>query len=373
MHTRVTIKDVAARAQVSFQTVSKVLNHQMQVSPETEARIWDAVRALGYTPDHRARNLRTRRSHMLGYSWAPLPPDQSNAILDLFLQSMMTAAEAAGYHILLFPHPERRAQVAAYRDLLRTGRVDGFILSSVEYNDLLIPFLQKEGFPFCAFGRTGPQADFPYVEVDGAAGLRLATDHLLSLGHRKIAALTRPPSSRVAKHRLDGYLEGLRAAGIRPQPKWIARGQETVNFGYTAARAWLTLPKPTQPTAIVAYNDAMAVGAMRAVQEKGLRVGDDIAITGFDDAPMAQYLTPPLTSVRQPVWQVGEQVIAILTRLLESPENAKSPVNRAWLARSDGHPPLAVNQVILAPQLIIRESSTGTRRLVSNTTPAAHL
>ncbi len=352
MPDRVTLKHVAARAQVSYQTVSKVLNKQTRVSAETEARIKDAVRKLGYTPDHRARNLRTRRSHMLGYSWAPSPPDQSNPILDLFLQSMMAAAEAAGYHILLFPHPERQGQVAAYRDLIRTGRVDGFILSSIEYNDLLIPFLNVEKFPFVAFGRTGPESDFAYVEVDGAAGLRMATEHLLTLGHRKVAALARPKTLRVGKSRLDGYFDALRAAGIKALPKWIARGEETVSFGYDATRAWLQLPATEQPTAIVAYNDAMAVGAMRAVQERGLRVGEDIAITGFDDAPMVQYLTPPLTTIRQPIWQVGEQVISILIGLLQSPGDYGT------------RQATAASQVMLTPRLIIRESSTGTRKQI---------
>jgi DNA-binding LacI/PurR family transcriptional regulator len=337
---RITLKEVAARAHVSYQTVSKVLNQQMQVSTKTEARIWKAVRALGYRPDHRARNLRTQRSHMLGYSWTPAPPDQANSILDQFLQSMMDTAEQAGYHLLPFPHWHVDDPIVAYRELMHTGRVDGFILSSVEFNDPRIIFLQQQNFPFVAFGRANRDWDFPYVDVDGAAGLRLTTEHLLERGHRRIAALAWPRRSRVGQDRLAGYMRAMKDAGIAPRREWIARGAGRVSFGYEATARWLALPRDQRPTAIVALNDAMAIGAMRAAQEHGLRVGTDIAITGFDDAPMVQYLTPPLTSVRQPIWEVGQHVLSMLVGMLHGE-------------------PLVDQHILLTPQLIVRASSGG--------------
>lgn len=340
MPSRVTIKDVAAKARVSYQTVSKVLNHQAQVSPETETRIRDAVRELGYTRDQRAHNLRARRSYMLGYSWAPTSADQVNQVLDLFLQSIMSAAAVAGYHILLFPHPEIKGHIAAYRDLIHSGSVDGFVLSSVEHNDPRIPFLLDEKVPFVAFGRGHTAAAYAYVDVDGKAGVRMATEHLLEQGHRKIAALAWSRRSRVGTDRLNGYLDALHVAGIAVEPKWIARGEGTVHFGYEAARAWLALPRARRPTAIIAMNDAMAIGAMRAAYEQGLRVGPEIGITGFDDAPLTEYLTPPLTTVRQPIWEIGLTIISILVNLVE---NKPSPES----------------QVLLPPWLILRESSLG--------------
>ncbi len=341
MPSRVTIKDVAAQAQVSFQTVSKVLNHQAQVSPETESRIWEAVRALGYAPNHRARNLRTQRSYLLGYSWRPEPPDLVNPIHDRFLQSMMAAAQQSDYHLLPFPYSAENGHVPAYRNLIQTGRVDGFILSGVEARDPRIEFLQSEGFPFVAFGRSDASATYPYVEVDGAEGLRLATQHLIEQGHRRIAALAWPRASRVGQDRVKGYLAALRAAGIEPKANWIARGDGTVEFGYKTTVRWLDLPVRRRPTGIVALNDTQAIGAMRAIQERGLRVGADIGVTGFDDSPMTQYLTPALTTLRQPIWQVGEKVIQILVGLLH-----------------DNPPP--ETQIMLAPRLIIRESSRRT-------------
>ncbi len=341
MPKRVTLKEVASHAQVSYQTVSKVLNGQSQVSKETEARIWEAVRALGYHPDFKARNLRMQRSGMIGYSWAPPPPDQPNSILDQFLRSMMEATERAGYHVLPFPYHDPQNPIEGYRELIRTGRVDGFVLSSVEFDDPRIAFLREQGFGFVAFGRPNSSWDVPYVEVDGAAGLRMATEHLIKLGHRKIAALAWPESSRVGRDRLGGYLSALTGAGIEPRDEWIERGVWRVASGWEGTHRLLRLDSGNRPTAIVAVSDAMAIGAMRAAQERGFRVGTDIAITGFDDAPMVQYLSPPLTSVRQPIWEVGQQIVSILVGLL----NNRPPAER---------------QVLLPPRLIVRASSDPT-------------
>ncbi len=221
---RATLKDAATQAGVSYQTVSKVINRQMRVSQSTEDRIWQAVHALEYRPDQRARNLRTQHSHLLDYSWTPAPPDQYNFILDQFLQSMMDTAEHAGYHVLPFPHWHMDDPIVAYCNLLQTGRVDGFILSSVEFNDPRVHFLQQQNFPFVAFGRFNCDWEFPYVDVDGALGLELATTHLLERGHRSIAALAWPTHSRVGQDRLMGYRRALKQAGITPRTEWIARG-----------------------------------------------------------------------------------------------------------------------------------------------------
>ena len=150
MSRQVTIKDVAAYARVSYQTVSKVLNHQARVTKETEDRIWEAVRATGYRPNLIARSLRSRNSQLIGYSWAPAPPQQGNPILDQFLQGMVHASEDAGYHVLTFPHRPGKQWVEGYQELIDTNRVDGFVLSSVEYDDPRIKLLQERNFPFVA-------------------------------------------------------------------------------------------------------------------------------------------------------------------------------------------------------------------------------
>jgi DNA-binding LacI/PurR family transcriptional regulator len=338
MPSRVTIKDVATRAQVSYQTVSKVVNGQAQVSNETRERIWQAIHDLGYRPHITARNLRVRASHMLGYSWRPVPPDQFNPILDKLLQSMVEAAEKSGYHLLPFPCPPDHAQIQVYRELIFSGRVDGFVLSSTNLGDQRIAYLLDTGFPFVAFGRANPEWDFPYVDVDGAAGLRAATEHLLSLGHQRIALIGWPEDSLTGKFRVRGYLEAMQAASRSVEPSWIARGEHSAQFGETAARQWLDVPTAQRPTAIIALSDLMAIGAMNAIQERGLEVGKDIAVVGFDDVPMAQYLRPPLTSLRQPIWEIGQQIVAMLIKLVRGE-------------------PLEEPRVLLPPRLIARASS----------------
>ncbi|MEO7864168.1 MAG: LacI family DNA-binding transcriptional regulator, partial [Nitrospirales bacterium] len=234
MTPKVTLKEVAARAGVSYQTVSKVLNAQAQVTKETRQRIMDVVRDLGYRPNHIARNMRSKRSHMIGYSWAQSSPNQVNYILDQFLSSMVSEAEAAGYHLLPFPFRDGQAQVDDYRELINTGRVDGFVISSVNYNDPRIAFLLERKFPFVAFGRSDPELDFPYVDVDGADGLYQAMQHLISKGHQRIAAIAWPEDSRVGNERMRGYFESMQTAGLDIRPEWIERGEGTFEFGYEA-------------------------------------------------------------------------------------------------------------------------------------------
>jgi DNA-binding LacI/PurR family transcriptional regulator len=347
MPKRATLKEVAAHAGVSYQTVSKVLNKQVTATRETEQRIYEAVRILGYHPNLIARNMRLQESRLIGYSWAPSPPDQGNPILDQFLQSMAQATESAGYHLLCFPHHEGQGTIAAYRDLIDTHRVDGFVISSVEYNDLRISFLEEQNFPFVAFGRSQPGSIFPYVDVDGAAGIQSVVEHLVSLGHRRIAVLAWPDGSRVGDNRMEGCLVGIHTAGIPLTPELVTRSEGNFHSGFEATLQLLDLPVSRRPTAIMALNDMMAIGAIRAAQSKGLRVGVDIAIAGFDDMPAVQYLTPSLTSVRQPIREVGQQVISMLVNILNET-------------------PLAAKQILIPPQLVIRASTTGNDTDVSS-------
>lgn len=348
MPRQVTLKQVAALAGVSYQTVSKVINRQVQVSKQTEDRIWEAVHTLDYHPNQIARSLRSQRSHLIGFSWEPSSPDTANPILDQFLQSMSQASESAGYHLLAFPYRPVQEWVEAYRVLIETNRVDAFVVSSIDYNDPRIQFLQEQSFPFVGFGRSNLDWDFPYVDVDGAAGMRHVVEHLVERGHRRIAVLTWPAGSRVGQNRMDGLMQAINQAGISLSSDWIARGQGNYAFGYQASLPWLDLPSGKRPTAIVAFNDAMAIGAMNAARNRGLQVGSDLAVTGFDDSPMVQYLTPSLTTVRQPIWEVGQQVMNILLGIL------------------DGLPPKDLH-VMLQPRLIIRASSENLVPLVGNT------
>ena len=336
MASQVTLKSVATRAGVSYQTVSKVLNGQIQVAPETRERILKAAEELGYRPNQIARNMRAQRSHMIGYSWLPTSSEQFNQILDQFLSSMVDEAEAAGYHLL--PFPFRSGHVDDYRELIDTGRVDGFVISSVEYDDPRVAFLMERKFPFVAFGRSNSDWDFPYVDVDGAEGLEQAVSYLIDRGHRRIGVLAWPEESRVGNDRMTGYFETMESAGLEVNPRWIERGEGTFEFGYHAGRRLLALPLEERPTAIIAMSDTMAIGGMRAAREYQLDVGRDIAFIGYDDAPMSQYMFPALTTVRQPIREAGRKCVEILVSLMKGDEPAEQ-------------------HVLLPPSLIARSSA----------------
>ena len=338
MASKATLKQVAVRAGVSYQTVSKVLNKQAQVSRETEKRIHEAVLELGYRPNQIARNMRAKRSHMIGYSWAQTSPNQVNHILDQFLTSMVREAEAAGYHLLPFPFREGDGLIDAYRELIDTGRVDGFVLSSVNYDDPRITFLLERSFPFVAFGHSNPDVDFPYVDVDGFNGLCQAMRYLISGGHQRIAAVAWPENSRVGNERMRGYFESMQAAGLETCAEWVERGEGTFEFGREAATRLLQLPEAIRPSAIITLNDTQAIGVLHVAREQGLEVGRELAVIGFDDAPMSQYLFPSLTTVRQPIPEAGRKCVEILVSLMKGEEPTE-------------------DRVLLLPELITRASA----------------
>jgi DNA-binding LacI/PurR family transcriptional regulator len=258
----------------------------------------------------------------------------------MFLTGVVSEAEAAGHHVLPFPYRDGEDLVSGYRELIDAGRVDGFVLSSVMYDDPRLHFLLERDFPFVAFGRSGSTDDFPYVDVDGAAGMRLATEHLIVHGHQRIGVLAWAEATRVGDDRLSGYLEAHDSAGLPADPELVARGESDFESGYAATECWLTLPLDRRPTAVVAMSDLMAIGAMHAAQAAGLTIGRDFAVAGFDDVPLAQYLRPPLTSVRQPIRQVGHLCVDLLVALLSGL-------------------PLAERHILLQPELVIRASTQG--------------
>jgi DNA-binding LacI/PurR family transcriptional regulator len=315
-----TIKDVAREAGVSIATVSYVLNNKTAaVSEDTRQLVWQAVRKIGYTPNVTARNLRSSQSRLIGYAWHEVPHDQINPVLDRFTYFLARAAEAAGYHILTFTYP-LNDPLPVYDELIRTGRVDAFVVGSTLLDDERIRFLSDQEFPFVSFGRSNPDWDFVWVDTDGTDGTRQAVDYLIELGHRRIAMVAWPEESLSGTYRLTGYLEGLSAAGIERSQAYIVRGEHSEQTGRDAMSQWLKLPHDEQPTAVVAVSDLVAIGVMNTAEQHGLVVGRDISVIGFDDAPMSQYLRPALTTLRQPIPEIGQTIISILEDILAKNE-----------------------------------------------------
>jgi len=338
-----TIKDVARRAGVSTATVSYVLNDTGAVSEPTRQRVLAAVEELGYRPSVIAQGLQARESRMIGYSWQPMPPDQFNPIVEKFLHGMAEAAARHGYHVLAFPSTNPSDELAPYCEMVETRRVDGFVLSNTNLNDPRIKHLLDIDFPFVAFGRSNSDLDFPWVDVDGADGVEQAVKHLLELGHERIACLAWPEDSLTGQYRLEGYCRTMAAAGLPVEPEWVVRTGNYYQEAYRDTQPWLAQPPHRRPTAVVALTDLMAMGVINAFTDAGLVVGRDVAVVGFDDSPIAGYLQPPLTSLRQPVALIGEQVVTMLIDLVRG--ERPSPA-----------------QVLLKPTLIVRDSTARSRR-----------
>lgn len=338
MDAKITLKDVAKRAGVSYQTVSKVLRNQIQVTPETRARIEAAVAELGYRPNTAARSLRTHSTFLIGYSFKPHLEDEPSPILEKFLLSNVHTAQKYHYHIMLFPWGEGENAVETYQELITSNRVDGFILSDIDYDDPRMPVLQSLDFPFVAFGRSESGPDYPYVDVDGRAGIRMAVEHLIEQGHRRIAALAWPESSRVGTARLNGYFEAMQQTGLPIDTDWVRRGEGTLKAAYQNTHALLDLPPERRPTAFVTMVDSMAMGAIHAIQDRSLAVGEQIGVIGFDDTPLSRQVRPAITTLRQPVERVGALAVELLVQILSQKQPEKK-------------------QFLLPPELIIRASS----------------
>lgn len=329
----VTVNDVAAAARVSRQTVSNVLNAPQRVREPTRERVQAAIDEMGYRPHRLARNLKARSSRLLGYA-VPQATEGINPVLDRFLHALTEAAREDGYHVLLFTAESGQSDVDAHLDLAATNTVDGFVVSETNYEDPRVRALTEQGVPFVAFGRSGDDKPHPWVDVDGAAGTAAAVRHLAARGHRRIGFVGWPPGSLTGDERHAGFVRGMAEAGLHE--RLAARVENDPAQAATAVGELLDTADP--PTAVVCASDLLAIGVLREATRRGLDVPADLAVVGFDDTPVAPYTTPALTSVRQPLEDVGRQIVTRLTgRLSASPGDAVG--------------------TLLSPALVIRDST----------------
>ena len=332
-----TIKDVAREAGVSIATVSYVLNNKTNsISDDTKHLVLETAKRIGYTPNVTARNLRFSQTRLIGYAWHDVPHDQVNSVMDRFTYHLAHAAENQGYHILTFTHPSEDP-TPVYDELIRTRRLDAFILSATENDDPRVRLLSEADFPFACFGRGS--GDTLFVDVDGIAGIRLAIEHLIDLGHRKIAMVAWGDDTTASHYRLEGFIRAMDEFGIEIPDGFITYGSNSEAHGRDSFHQMYERPVGERPTAMICSSDLEAIGAMNAAQEAGFEVGKDLSIIGFDDVPMSQYLRPALTTLRQPIHHVAELLVTMLKASIENK-------------------PIQKRQHIILPELIIR-SSTG--------------
>ncbi len=318
-----TLADVADLAGVSRQTVSNAINNPALLREDTLARVRGAVSALAYSPNRAARNLRTRSSHLVGMRFAPWEEGTANATIDRFVHALVQRTSAAGYHLLLFPG-QAADPVAGYEELLRSLTVDAFVATDTWLGNPQAAWLEEHEAPFVAFGRPweNPDARHAWVDVDGAAGTQLATQHLLDAGHTRIAWIGWRRENWVGEDRRSGWSEAMHDAGLSTSGL-ASRVEELVGSGRDAAAALLG---EASPTAFVCASDTLAAGVLHALAERGLEPGRDVSVVGFDDSQVAQLLPGGLTSLRQPLEEVAGAVVDALEDLLAQPRRPRSGV-----------------------------------------------
>lgn len=331
-----TIKDVAKAAGVSVATVSYVLNGTKRVSPEVEKRVFEAANTLQYQAHASARNLRRSENCIIGYELpVPDPKDFSTLMLE-FAHGLTLTLSEVGYNLITFAAVHNEDPLTAYRRLINTNRVDGFVISHTNWEDTRIEFLLEVDFPFVAFGRSQRAEDFAYVDVDGGDGIYQATQHLIVNNHREFAFVGWAEGSFSGDNRFWGYETALHEAGLQNRADYVRRCKNRVEDGYMAA-AFLMQQNPA-PTAIVCVSDAIAIGVLQYLTNHHYPVGKEIAVTGFDNIAVGNFTTPSLTSVAQPIETVKNSLIDILLGDLQDQ-------------------PLENRQQLLRPTLLVRGSS----------------
>jgi DNA-binding LacI/PurR family transcriptional regulator len=308
---RPTIYDVARLAGVSTATVSRALNGTGQIAPTTRATIEAAVEQLGYRPNTIARSLVTKSTQTI----ALLLPDISNPFYAALVSGIQQAALSHGHTMLLCTTESDAEREEHYLRVLRAKQVDGALVDGLVLPSDRIARFVEDGFPIVCLDRDIDSRSIPLVQVDNRAGGRLATGHLLALGHTRIAHVTGAGELGISDERLAGYRDALTDAGLEVDFDLVGEGRFTERGGHDAARA--LLERNPDVSAIFAANDLSALGVLNAIVETGRRVPDDVSVVGFDDLRLAAYTSPPLTTIHQPGVEIAKLATEILIGLTQ--------------------------------------------------------
>lgn len=334
---QVTIVDVAREAGVSYSTVSRVMNGYPHVSAEKRESVLNAMTRLGYVVNQQARSLAGGRSHVIGL----LVPDVGNGYIGEIMRGIDDELAAAQYDLMLYTTHRQKTKESIYVATLTRGMTDGLLLLLPLNPEAYLSALHEEQFPYVVIDHQGFDDFSPTVIATNWQGAYDATTYLIELGHRRIGFIAGTPALSSAIERLEGYKAALAAHGIAFQPALIANGDFAQSASYEAANVLLDLPQP--PTAIFAASDMSAFGAMEAIRNRGLNIPQDISVIGFDDIPMSAHMHPALTTVRQPLAEMGRRATRMLFKLIDNPEEE-------------------VGRVMLDTELVIRDSCSPPRQ-----------
>ncbi|MCX2783698.1 LacI family transcriptional regulator [Microbulbifer thermotolerans] len=332
------IKDVAKLAGVSIATVSRYLNSPEAVREKTRKKVREAIRQTGYAPNTLARNFRRGKTSLV----VVVLPSVGDPFFAGVMRGIWRVADEEGYSILIRETQFNTHAFDEYTDIVFSKQADGIVLLAS-----ISPFMQGDAEVTGKGGRVPPivvgceavapqLSPFPSVRVDNARAAAEATEHLIALGHKRIAFISGLAASLLTRDREQGYRSAMAAAGLAVSEHWVVEGRQTLEGARAATRRLLALE--ARPTAIFCANDEMAMGAMREIRRAGLRIPQDISVVGFDDIRYAEILDPPLTTVAQPVEEIGERTMRRLCRAIDGGDIGAGPE-------------------IVSHRLVVRESS----------------
>ncbi len=345
----VTIRDIAKKLNLSVGAVSRALSGYTDIAEDTRQRIFNAAREMGYTPNRAARQLRKQTSGTtIGYIMPVASPHFANSYFSEFIEGL--GDEAAAQHsdlLISTAQPGQEAEKTAYRQWVENSKIDGLILDRVHVHDWRVQYLVAKRVPFSTLERevtyldADPQealsaTDYPSVEVDSLTGFFELVSHIASAGYTRPAYIGGPPTLKIQVDRLAGFQSGLARSSLPFDPLLVLEGDLTSVGGYSSTKRLLSIPDP--PDAVLCINDETAFGALRAVDEAGLKAGQDIAVAGFDGVRDARFSNPPLTTLDQPVYDIARLLVRLLAAQLASR-------------------PLPPTHVVLQPTLLVREST----------------
>jgi LacI family transcriptional regulator len=327
-----TIYDVAREAGVSIATVSKVINETGRISDKTRNKVLQIMRKLDYQPSVVASALTGKSTYTIGL----LIPDLANPFFAEVARSVEDRGHELGFNLVMCSTDNNPQKEAQYISLLKQKRVDGIIVATGMSNDALLKDLVKQEMPLALIARDLPALAVDSVLVDDFIGGYQAASHLTGLGHRRIAIIAEDLSLMSSKERIRGYRHALAEANLPYDESLVLVSDFTVEGGKRCTKQLLDLPEP--PTAIFACNDLLAIGAVQAAREQGLRIPDDLSVVGFDNTILATIIDPPLTTVAQPIRDMGRQVMDLLVQEVRGQKTLKQ-------------------RIVLLPQLVVRQST----------------
>jgi LacI family transcriptional regulator len=333
------IRDVAKRLNISITTVSRALDGYSDVAEETRQLVFKTTREMGYVPNRAARQLRRQRMDTIGFILPANVPQFADPFFSEFITGLGDEATSHNLDLLVSTAaPDSDLERQSYERWVHGKKVDGLVLNRMRLHDWRVQYLAKTDLPFVSLERSLDRSDHASVEVDSVSGFKLLMAYLTGKGHRRIAYIGGPKELKIQVDRFIGYKKGLTAAGIAFDPKLVLEGDTTRGGGYQAAQQLFELQPP--PTAITCINDLSAIGVLHAASERGLAVGRDMAVAGFDGIADAEHTSPPLTTLTQPLYEIARNLVKMLVTLIQNQ-------------------PLGERRVQLQPELLVRKSTGG--------------